>query len=263
MPKVLNERIIRMENPTADIFRMTVSSPFLSAESKPGQFLNIKCSEGLTPLLRRPLSICDVDRENCTVDIVFQVKGEGTMLISRKKVGENIDVMGPLGKPFEMGYKFPRIAVVGGGIGTFPLLFLLKESDAIVKRTYLGFRSTDCISLENEFREASNSLAISTDDGSNGQPGFVTDLFEKDINNSRPDMIYACGPQSMLKKIASIAEKHGIPCQISLEERMGCGIGACLVCACKTRRTDGDNELQYSHVCKDGPVFWSKDVIFD
>jgi len=171
--------------------------------------------------------------------------------------------MGPLGKPFDIETKYGRIYVVGGGIGIFPLLFLLKKSCAIIKRAYLGFRSKECITLENEFRAATSSLSISTDDGSYGYHGVVTDILKNDLEIEKPDIIFACGPKPMLKKISEIAEEQDILCQISLEERMGCGIGACLVCSCKTRTSWENNEYTYSRVCKDGPVFWSKDVIFD
>ncbi|NTV90613.1 MAG: dihydroorotate dehydrogenase electron transfer subunit [Clostridiales bacterium] len=263
MSKILNEKVVSMENLAADIYKLTVSSPTLAAASLPGQFLNIKCSDGIAPLLRRPISICNADRENGTADIVFQVKGEGTALLSKKKPGDLVDIMGPLGNSFDIGYKFSRIAVIGGGIGVFPLLYLLSYSDAIIKRAYLGFRSKEFITLEEEFKSVSNSLAISTDDGSFGYNGYVTDMFAEDIVNSRPDMIYACGPKPMLKNVVSIADANGIPCQVSLEERMGCGIGACLVCACRTKDPAGGEGLHYSHVCKDGPIFWSKDVVFE
>jgi dihydroorotate dehydrogenase electron transfer subunit len=168
--------------------------------------------------------------------------------------------MGPLGKPFFISPDYERIAVVGGGIGVFPLLFLLETGKRKLKSAFLGFRSKEHITLMEEFKANSGELTISTDDGSFGEKGLIIDPFIKSFKSNCYDIVYACGPLPMLKAICEFTESQGVPCQVSLEQRMGCGIGACLVCACKTR--DGE-EWKYSHVCKDGPVFWSRDVIFD
>lgn len=260
MSKVSNNTILAMEELTGGIYKMTLESEYIAQTALPGQFVNIRCSDGSNAILRRPISICSVNRDNGSYDIVFQIKGAGTRLLAAKQSGDEVDVMGPLGKPFETGLRYGRIAVVGGGIGIFPLLFVLKESKAVIKRSYLGFRNKGCIVLKEDFRKASSSLDIATDDGSDGCRGLVTEPLERDIASSPFDLIYACGPTPMLKRVSEIAEKHGIPCQISLEQRMGCGFGACLVCACKTKHGD---DWEYSHVCKDGPVFWSNEVIFE
>ncbi len=257
----LLDRIVGIERLTGEIYAMTVESEKISEVSVPGQFVNIKCCEGTQALLRRPISICSVDRKAATYKLLFQKKGSGTELLACKKQGDTLDVLGPLGNGFDMNIKYKRIAVVGGGIGVFPLLFLLNDSKAIVKRTYLGFREKNLVVLENEFRDSSTTMEITTDDGIYGTGGFVTDILARDLSIDNIDMIYACGPTVMLKKIADIAKKTGTECQLSLEQRMGCGFGTCLVCACKTHVQDGD--WQYSHVCKDGPVFNSRDIIFD
>ena len=171
------------------------------------------------------------------------------------QAGDRADLLGPLGSSFDLAAKYAGIAVVGGGIGIFPLLFVLNESRAVEKRAYLGFRNRDLIVLENEFGRQSDTASISTDDGSAGYKGLVTDLLARDLESTKLDMIYACGPTPMLKQVVTLAEKHGLPCQVSMEQRMGCGIGACLVCACKTKRGDS---WEYSHICKDGPVFNGK-----
>lgn len=261
MPKQLMDRVKSIMELTEDIFRMTVESEYVSENAIAGQFVNIKCSEGSQALLRRPISICTVDRKNGCYDLLFQKKGSGTGLLAMKKPSDELDVLGPLGNGFDLDTKYKRIAVVGGGIGIFPLLFILNESKAIVKRAYLGFRTAKLVVLEEEFRQNASSLEITTDDGSFGTDGFVTDILMRDIDAESFDMIYTCGPLPMLKRIVEAAKSNDINCQVSMEQRMGCGFGACLICACKTH-TNG-NGWQYSHVCKDGPVFNGKDIIFE
>lgn len=267
MAKQLMDTVLHIDKLTEDIYRMTLESEYVSNNALPGQFVNIKCCEGTQALLRRPVSICRVDRKNATYDILFQMKGTGTALLACKKPGDPLDVLGPLGNGFDLDLKYERIAVVGGGIGVFPLLFLLQESKALLKNTYLGFRSADQIVLEKEFRQSSSSVKIATDDGSYGDRGYITEILKNDLTTDHYDMIYACGPTVMLSKVAQTAKEAGTECQVSLEQRMGCGFGACLICACKTKiknETDAkDGQWHYSHVCKDGPVFNSRDVIFD
>lgn len=259
MAKALKEQIAGMRQLSGDIYKMTVKSEYVASNALPGQFVNIKCGD-MDALLRRPISICDIDKAKNTFDIVFQVKGRGTQLLCSKCQGE-ADILAPLGKPFDISGQYKNICAVGGGIGTFPLLYLLKSSNASVKTALLGFRSKSAIVLEDEFRAAATKAGIATDDGSYGRKAFVTDLLEQQIGEQKPDIIYTCGPNVMMRKVAAIAEKNNIPCQVSMEQRMGCGIGACLVCACKTKR-DGD-DWGYSHVCKDGPVFWSTEVCWE
>lgn len=261
MSKQMTNTIAGMDEIAEGIFRMKVLSGYISENARPGQFVNIKCCEGNEALLRRPISICSVDRSNGTYDIVFQKKGSGTSILAGKKAGDCIDVLGPLGNGFDIGIEYRRIAVVGGGIGIFPLLFVLNESRAIVKRSYLGFRTSKLVVLEKEFIQKSNSLEIATDDGSYGTGGYVTDLLKRDLMGERFDLIYACGPEPMLRKVSQIAGEYDTQCQISLEQRMGCGFGTCLACACKTAQ--GEDGWQYSHVCKDGPVFDSKSIMFE
>ncbi|MCX7922944.1 MAG: dihydroorotate dehydrogenase electron transfer subunit [Clostridia bacterium] len=260
MSKVLKEKIYSIEKLAPNIFKMTVESEYIAKNAVPGKFVNVKCGEGINALLRRPISICSIDREKHTFDIVFQLKGIGTEILSQKQAGAEVDLIGPLGQPFDLSDEYKNIAVIGGGIGVFPLLSLLKEKKSVSKTAFLGFRNKEYIVLMDEFKSASDRLFISTDDGSAGHKGLIIDLLEKDLLENNFDLIYTCGPLPMIKKVVEIANKNGIKCQVSLEQRMGCGIGACLVCACKTKLGD---EWEYSHVCKDGPVFWSDEVIFD
>lgn len=263
MAKQLKDRVVKTEQLTENIYKLTIESEYVSATASAGQFVNILCSEGSQAMLRRPISICSVDRVKSCYDIVFQKKGIGTELLAQKKSGDVLDILGPLGKGFDLNHRYKRIAVAGGGIGVFPLLFLLADSNAAVKSAYLGFRNKDLVVLEDEFSSCASSLQIATDDGSYGYNGFVTELIKKDMEKQKYDMIYACGPMPMLKKISQVAEEFGTECQVSLEQRMGCGFGACLVCACKTKTKIDDGGWQYSHVCKDGPVFNSSGVIWE
>jgi len=259
MAKVLKEQIADMEMLCEDVFKMTIKSEYVALNAKPGQFVNIKCG-GIETLLRRPISICDVDKDKNTFDIIFQTKGKGTEKLCTRCSGE-VDILAPLGNPFAIAAEYKNICVVGGGIGTFPLLYLLKSSKCAHKTALLGFRTQAAVVLENQFRAAADNVEIATDDGSYGKKAFVTELLEQCIQDQKPDIVYTCGPTPMMRKVAAIAEKYNIPCQVSMEQRMGCGIGACLVCACKTKY--GDDDWGYSHVCKDGPVFWSTEVCWE
>jgi dihydroorotate dehydrogenase electron transfer subunit len=260
MSRILEEKVVSVSELAKNIFKMTVKSEYISMNALPGQFVNVKCCGGIDALLRRPISICNVDKNRETFDIVFQIKGKGTEYLSRKEAGSEVDLIGPLGNSFKINGDYKRIAVVGGGIGIFPLLYLLKELKDVDRSSYLGFRSSEYVVLLDEFGAESEALSISTDDGSRGYKGLVTDLLERDIEEKGFDIIYTCGPTPMIRKVCEISKKAGIKCQVSLEQRMGCGIGACLVCACKIGKPDN---WEYKHVCKDGPVFWSDEVIFD
>lgn len=258
--KVLKEKIESIIEIAPSIFKMTFLSEYISQNAIPGQFVNIKCCDGLNTLLRRPISICCVDRRKNTFDVIFQIKGIGTKYLSSKKINDFVDVLGPLGKGFDLSEKYQKIAVVGGGIGIFPLLNVLTETKAKKRSAFLGFRNKECVVLESEFNNLTNELFISTNDGSYGYKGLIIEPLLKDLKNNKYDIIYTCGPMPMIREVVKIANSDNLKCQVSFEEKMGCGIGACLVCACKTKY---GNEWEYSHICKDGPVFWSNEVIFD
>ena len=218
----------------------------------PDQFVHVKC--GHSRLLRRPISICDWE-ENL-LRIVFEVRGEGTEWLSRRKAGDRLDVLGPLGRGFRMDRE-GRYLLVGGGIGVPPLLgygeCFQKNAVAV-----LGFRSADRVILADRFQACCEEVYLCTDDGSAGRHGFVDaqvrDILEKDKNFTA---ILACGPRPMLKSVAAVAAEFGVPCQVSMEERMACGVGACLGCA--IQMADGTMK----HVCKDGPVFNAEEVDWD
>lgn len=233
------------------IFDFIIDAQELAQIAQPGQFVHI-----LVPgkTLRRPISICDIDRDNGTLRLVFQIRGEGTEILSHLKMGELLDIIGPLGNGFEVGDTSRKALFVGGGIGVPPLLAAAKAfgENATVA---LGFRSQDASILVRDFALAGCRVHLATDDGSTGYHGVVTDC----IRDTEADVLFACGPAPMLKGVCRLAEERGLPCQISLEERMACGVGACLVCACKLLR---DGKEHYGRVCKDGPVFDYKTVIW-
>lgn len=241
-------------NPTT--YSFTVQSQKAVQTMNHGQFANLR-AEGKT--LRRPISVCEFSREEQWIRFVFEVRGEGTGIISQKTEGDSLDILAPLGNGFTIDPN-ERAVFVGGGIGVPPLLGSSKPygGNATV---LLGFRNEKAIILADDFKANGADVRIATDDGSFGHHGFVTQLLAQRLNEAACDAVYACGPIPMLKLVAAEAEQRGIRCMVSLEERMGCGIGACLVCACKTRREDGSET--YRHVCKNGPVFDSREVIWE
>ncbi len=237
------------------MYDFTVLCPEVVKEAQAGQFVQI-AAEGF--FLRRPISICDIDKDKGTLRLVFEVRGKGTDKISELNIGSNIDMIAPLGK----GFKFlegKKAICIGGGIGTPPMLGIAKLYGKNAK-AISGFRNAGIAILQEDFKAAGCETILCTDDGSAGMKGFVTDALKAEIAKEKPDIIYACGPMVMLKGVASIAQENGIECQVSLEQRMACGVGACLVCVCRTVK---DGKEIFSHVCKDGPVFDSEEVAFD
>ncbi len=248
--KVYDCTIVKLDEIATGIFDLWLKNAEMASTALPGQFVNIKCADQVNTLLRRPISICDVQDD--ATRVIFQVKGEGTRALSKRKSGEVLSVMGPAGRGFTWEDSYQKCALIGGGIGTFPLLYLAKKlpkTDA-----YLGFRNQSLVVLEEEFKTAAKELVIATDDGSYGFDGFAIDALAARVTEY--DMIYACGPKPMLKAVQTLSKESGVPAQLSLEQRMGCGIGACLVCACKVNG-------HYNHVCKGGPVFKASEVDLD
>ncbi len=249
--------LLKKEKLIEGIYKFSVKAPEIAKEAKAGQFLEIKVSETGEPYLRRPISIFNIDSD--IVEFIFQVKGRGTQLLAQVEVGKLIDIMGPLGKGTFKVQEYNNVAIIGGGIGTYPLYELAKELKGKANlNVYLGFRDKSLVTCEKEFEEIGlNKLVVTTDDGSYKEKGFAIDFMKKDIEEHNVDMIFACGPLPMLKAVRNYAIENNIPCQISLEERMGCGIGACLGCAVKIKTAE---DTRYGHVCKDGPVFNASDV---
>ena len=241
--------VLKNEEIASGIFDLWVENKELSPLAKPGQFAHI-----LVPgkTLRRPISICDAN-ESC-LRLVYQVKGEGTEILSKIKEGQELDIIAPLGNGFDIK-EDKKYCFIGGGIGVPPMLYASKQKKNPVVIT--GFRNKDLVILQSDFLEDNCELYLTTDDGTAGRKAFVTDVLKEKL--SEVDEVCACGPTPMLKAIAEVCKEFGKPCQISLEERMACGIGACLVCAVKVRK-NGEEIMQ--HVCKNGPVFNAEEVVF-
>lgn len=236
-----------------DIYDMVLSFPRGAKEAKPGQFIAMYCEDG-TKLLPRPISICGIDAEKGTLRVVYRIAGEGTRLFSEMREGDSLEVLGPLGNGFTM--KEEKAIIVGGGIGIPPMLELAKQLSC-EKTVVLGYR--DELFLKDEF-ESYADVVVATEDGSCGTKGTVIDAIKEAGVDGK--VIYACGPMPMLKALAEYAEAHDMEAQISLEERMACGIGACLGCICKTKKKDHHTNVNNQRICKDGPVFDAKEVVF-
>ncbi len=238
-----------------DTYSFPIACPEVAEVAAPGQFVHIRAN-GYT--LRRPISICGIDKNKGTLRIVFEIRGEGTAEIAKLNAGDLIDMLAPLGHGFTVDESFGKVVLIGGGIGTPPMLPLAKiygEKAVAIS----GFRSSAAAILQEDFKAAGAETVLCTDDGSAGIHGFVTQPFTELAEQGGIDAVYACGPMPMLKGIAAICKDKGIYCEISLEERMACGIGACLGCACRTVRND---EEYFAHVCKDGPVFKAEEVLW-
>lgn len=247
-------RLTYKEELAPGVFDFRLQNQAFAASAQPGQFAHL-----LVPgkPLRRPISICDVDQKADTLRLVFEVRGEGTQILAQYQVGDCLDVLAPLGRGFTIGDTSRRALFVGGGIGVPPLLYAAKQF-GVNATVIIGFRSRDAVILKKDFEQAGCRVILHTDDGSAGRGGFVTESCREELENC--EQVFACGPAPMLKAVAGQAQERCVPCQVSLEERMGCGVGACLVCACKIRKADGSEG--YLHVCKDGPVFDAKEVVW-
>jgi dihydroorotate dehydrogenase electron transfer subunit len=250
--------IILNEEVASGIYLLRLRADKVAESANPGQFLHVKCTKGPHPLLRRPFSIAGTHREEGTADIIYRVVGEGTSILSQKKPGEVLDIMGPLGRGFPLPLPWTVPLIVGGGVGVAPLLFLAKELDkaGLVGRAFLGFATArEAFGREN-LESCGFSVELTTDDGTCGKRGFPTDLLEDFLKSGKKvqAVVYACGPRMLLLKVKEIAASCGIPAYLSLEERMGCGIGACLGCAVKSAKGG------YKKVCRDGPVFEAGEV---
>ncbi len=251
-----NAVVISQEMLAEGIFSMWLRTE-AAKTAKPGQFISMYTNDG-SKLLPRPISICEIDRENSALRIVYRVTGEktGTKQFSEAKAGDTIPVIGPLGNgfPLEKG-EGKKAFLMGGGIGVPPILELAKQLNA-EKQILAGYRDEHTF-LSSQFEE-NGTLYISTEDGSVGTKGNVMDAIRE--NGLDAEIIYACGPTPMLRAIKAYAEENGIECYISLEERMACGIGACLACVCKSKEKDHHTNVNNKRICKDGPVFLSTEV---
>ncbi len=241
-------------------YRLTLLSNKISRESLPGQFIMARCSDGTDPLLRRPISLNRIDTAKGTIDILFRVAGNGTRLLSEKDPGSDIDIIGPLGNGFKIDPNKQVAILVGGGAGIAPLLSVAKDLTRKTKANYalIGANSRDSVLLENDFKDLGFQTAVSTDDGSYGTKGTVVDILMSLVSsNFSPAnaQIFACGPKPMIRALEDVAMEYKVPCQVSLEEWMACGVGSCFGCTVKTKQG-------YKKVCSDGPIFNAGDILW-
>ena len=244
-------------------YRMGLAFPELGTIARPGQFVMVRLPDRSIPLLRRPLSVhrpLIEGNDVCGIELLYKVVGQGTQALSEMKVGDAIDVLGPLGNGFSSPANLKRAFLVAGGVGVASLYYLaldISGNTGVALTVFLGGCSAADILCEKELQVLGATVHVSTQDCSLGEMGLVTSLVEKSLDvDGKPDVIYACGPQAMLKAVGEMAAIHAVPCQISLESSMACGFGVCLGCAVEKAGSPG----AYFHVCKDGPVIDSKDV---
>ncbi|MFH1199163.1 MAG: dihydroorotate dehydrogenase electron transfer subunit [Candidatus Omnitrophota bacterium] len=256
----LKAKIIQNKNIKGKYFHCVLEALDIAKLALPGQFIEVKVSEGFEPLLRRPFSIHRVD--NGKLELLYEVVGVGSAKLSERKSGEELDIIGPLGNGFSLGLDI----LVAGGMGAAPLLFLAEKvfscKPKVVSRklmVLIGAKTKEHILCESKFKKIGCEVKISTDDGSDGFHGRVTDLLVDILRAQRCKrelVIGACGPRPMLKRVSEISEEFDCLSQISLEEYMACGIGACLGCVVQT--TNG-----FKRVCKEGPVFDAREIIWE
>lgn len=258
MPIDMKARVVANDKIAPSIHLLTFAAAKIAEEAIAGQFIHVYCGDNLT--LRRPFSICDTDKTKGTVQIGVEVKGPGTAYLSKLKVGQKNYIMGPLGNGFTVNPDHYKIAMISGGAGAFPLMFLAKSLPPSVRHLFGGFRTAERFVLRERYDDLTMTV-IATDDGSLGYKGLITDQFDKALNQEGwYDAIYACGPRPMLKRVAELAAKWKIPCQIAMENIIVCGYGACLGCVIPVR--DALGKQINKRVCKDGPVFDSREIIF-
>ena len=242
--------IVSQQELYGQVFQLVVKAPEVAKLAKAGQFVQLRILNG-SCLLRRPVGIAAADKEKGTVAFIYRVVGKGTKAISELKAGDTINVLGPLGHGFDTTAKKPLI--VGGGMGLSPVLFyaavMQGKADVL-----MGGKTAGELFWQDLFTGKVQEIFCTTDDGSLGTKGFTTTLLPELLEKKDYDLVVACGPEIMMKGIAKIAKEHGLRCQVSLEKRMGCGLGACLSCSIDT--TDGKRKK----VCKDGPVFEAGEV---
>lgn len=227
----------------------------LAEDAHAGQFVAVYPHNAAT-LLPRPISICEVDRAQCRLRLVYRIAGKGTAEFSSYGAGDTLDVLGVLGNGFPVELaKGKNVFLMGGGIGIPPMLQLAKELDG-EKHILLGYRNQDLF-LQDDLGEH-GQVYIATEDGSVGVQGNVMDIIR--VNDLQADLIMACGPMPMLRAVKQYAKEQGIDAYISLEERMACGVGACLGCVCRTKETDRHSHVNNARICTDGPVFEAKEV---
>lgn len=249
-------KLLYKEEIAPGVYNFVLNSPVIAGAAQVGQFVDILC-DGFT--LRRPISICGFDAKSGILRIVFEIRGKGTDWLAERQKGDTLDLLGPLGHGFPLLDSSKKAIAVGGGIGTPPLLPLARHYGKNIT-VITGFRTSSAVILQDDLKALGAETVMCTDDGTAGFHGFTTQALEKTLESHTCDVIYTCGPKVMMRGVAKIAEKRSILCYVSMEERMGCGVGACLGCACRTKEENG---TKMKRVCLNGPVFDAAEVVWD
>jgi len=247
-------------------YRMDIEGTFDLKSAEAGQFVMVKVSDGMAPILRRPFGIYTIDEANNSFAILYRVVGEGTRLLSEMAAGVKVDVLGPLGKGFSIEKTGDRPLLVAGGVGVPPLFNFARAlvEKEIIPLVIVGGRSkSDLLSIE-EFKQLGLMVKTATEDGSEGHRGYVTDIMESLIAGGViPTSVYSCGPELMLKRVGEIAMAKDLTCELSLEAMMACGFGVCLGCVIKTCTVENVEDHDYGRVCTEGPVFDAREIIWE
>lgn len=263
--------VLKNEEVQPQFFLMKIALPAAFGKPLPGQFVMIRIAGLAEPFLGRPISIYSFSRKKSfsEIELLFRVVGKGTQILAGLISGSQVEVHGPLGGSYKIFPEKENIVFIAGGIGVAPLSMLAQYfcRDAGVARSFLNFyvgakTAKEIVGLD-KLTELCGNMHLCTDDGTSGQKAFVTRAFQKDMKKYDPakTAVYACGPRGMMKTLAGILGKTGFNCQVSLEERMACGTGACMGCAVAVR--DKSGKAVYRRVCSDGPVFDLEDVIWE
>ncbi len=247
--------VLGQESVGTQIFSLLLEEKTVAALAKPGQFVSVYCHDR-SRLLPRPISICEADPAAGTVRLVYRIAGEGTREFAALKTGDMVEILGPLGNGFPLEEaEGKRAFLIGGGIGIPPLVELAKRLPG-KKQIIAGYRDELFLTQELSRR---GELFIATEDGSTGTKGNVLDCIRE--NGLTADIIFACGPTPMLRALKAYAETEKIPCYLSLEQRMACGIGACLACVCHTTEKDEHSQVKNKRICAEGPVFEAGEIV--
>lgn len=264
--KQVEAPVLRNEQITPDIYRLTLEAPAITELSNPGQFVMVKGADnkGL-PLLRRPFSIHQSSADG-KLQILFKKLGPGTSFLARKVAGEILSLVGPLGKGFSLSDLTKHICVIGGGMGMAPLFYLTEEllcnpaKSQQIKVLMGSTTGNEIRGIGNDFKNLGAEVHLATDDGSAGHQGLVTDLLASKLNQDEKWSVLTCGPYPMMKGVVEFCRRKEWPCQVSMETLMACGISACLGCAVQAAAQNNNPQEPYLHVCKDGPVFRAEEL---
>lgn len=238
----------------ADIYGMWLQTKEIAREAVPGQFLSVY-SRDASRMLPRPISICEIDKGRGRIRLVYRIAGMGTAEFAACRPGDTLEIVGPLGNGFPLDKEYEKVFLIGGGIGIPPMVELSRQLTG-EKLIVAGYRNSELF-LKEEL-EQSGRMYIATEDGSAGTKGNVLNVIEE--NGLKADAVFACGPTPMLRALKTYAAEQGMDCYLSLEERMACGVGACLACVCKSMDVDSHTHVKNKRICKDGPVFAAEEI---